>query len=149
MNVLTAKFRAVGLLATLAVLMGAAVLPQIAAAQTTPTTTPAVKPNRVERPDENVDFLQPLSCKAESKLRSLNGDQSTTIRLINRGSHTYKVYWLDYQGHRKHYRDLAPGERYDQQTYVTHPWVITEAGPEQRCRGIFQPKATLGIIRLP
>ncbi len=52
MNVLTSKFRAVGLLAALAVLTGATVLPQVATAQMTPTTTPTMKPNRVERHPE-------------------------------------------------------------------------------------------------
>jgi VHL beta domain len=101
------------------------------------------------RPDKNLDFLKPLSCEKEFNLRSLNADRSTTIRLINRGSQTFKVYWIDYWGRRQHYWDLAPGEHYDQQTYVTHPWVITESGSDQPCRGIFQPQSKLGIISLP
>lgn len=65
-NVLTAKFRAVRLLAALAVLTSATVLPQVVTAQTTPITTPTVKPNRVERHPELRAALRALEAARDA-----------------------------------------------------------------------------------
>jgi hypothetical protein len=138
------NFKLLLLSLNLGITAGCMAIPSIGPSQARPE-----KNSSQAHPEKNLDSLKTLSCEKEFNLRSMNADQSTTIRLINRGSQTFKVYWIDYRGRRQHYRDLAPGERYDQQTYVTHPWVITESGPEQPCLGIFQPKSTLGIISLP
>ena len=49
-----------------------------------------------------------------------------TIKFVNKSGKTVKVYWLDYDGDRKLYETLKDGESYEQQTYLTHPWVITD-----------------------
>jgi von Hippel-Lindau disease tumor supressor len=59
-------------------------------------------------------------------MRSINGDFSTSVKFINNSLITVKVYWLDYDGNRKFYKSLQAGEQYIQQTYLTHPWLITD-----------------------
>jgi hypothetical protein len=62
----------------------------------------------------------------EKGVKSLNGDVEATIKFVNKSGKTVKVYWLDYDGDRKLYETLKDGESYEQQTYLTHPWVITD-----------------------
>jgi VHL beta domain len=57
---------------------------------------------------------------------SIRGDQSVSLRFINQKNQRVKIFWLDYQGQAKFYRTLEPGEEYTQQTYMTHPWWITD-----------------------
>ncbi|MBW4621327.1 MAG: DUF3110 domain-containing protein [Cyanosarcina radialis HA8281-LM2] len=83
--------------------------------------------------------LETLSCEDEGKLRSPSSEISTNIQLINRKKFRVKVYWIDFQGKRQHYFDLEPNETRDQQTFVSHPWIVTEAGDNQPCIKIFLP----------
>jgi len=62
----------------------------------------------------------------EIGIRSVNGAFSTSIKFVNNRQETVKVQWLDYRGKRKFYNSLSPGEQYYQQTYLTHPWLITD-----------------------
>jgi hypothetical protein len=91
-------------------------------------------------------ILKPQSCSAEDTERSLYSQISTNIRFINRKTFRVKVYWIDFTGKRQHYFDLEPDEVRDQQTYVTHPWLITEAGDNQPCINIFFPNEKPGIV---
>ncbi|MBS1806563.1 MAG: hypothetical protein JST84_00045 [Acidobacteria bacterium] len=46
--------------------------------------------------------------------------------------------WLDYEGKRQKYYELAPNTQYIRQTYSTHPWVVTTR--QGRCiRTLFGP----------
>ncbi|MGD0528879.1 MAG: DPP IV N-terminal domain-containing protein [Polyangiaceae bacterium] len=36
------------------------------------------------------------------------------------------VYWMDFEGQRKHYATLPPGGRHTQPTYTGHVWVLTD-----------------------
>ncbi len=61
----------------------------------------------------------------EQGLRSQKGDKPTTIEFINKSKRTVNVYWVDYKGKRVLYHTLRPGQRAGQDTYRTHPWIIT------------------------
>jgi hypothetical protein len=90
--------------------------------------------------------LQQLGCEAESSLQSSPGGASTNIQFENQSSRTIKVYWIDFTGKRQHYFDLAANQKYLQQTYVNHPWVITEHGENQPCLRIVLPDAKPGVL---
>jgi VHL beta domain len=90
--------------------------------------------------------LKPQSCSAEDSLRSLDSQISTNIRFINQKAFRVKVYWIDFTGKRQHYFDLEPNQTYDQQTFVSHPWLVTEAGDNQPCINIFFPNEKPGIV---
>lgn len=83
--------------------------------------------------------LESSSCSAEENWRSLSSEISTNIGFINRKTFRVKVYWIDFTGKRQHYFDLEPNEVRNQQTFVGHPWLITEAGPNPPCINIFFP----------
>ena len=78
-----------------------------------------------------------LSCGLFGNLKSVDSRMNITLRIQNRSGEQRTLLWLDYNGQPKHYKDLAPGESYTQQTLVGHPWMATD-GPGN-CKGIFVP----------
>lgn len=85
--------------------------------------------------------LPDVGCGLEDNLRSQNAAKATSITFVNRSGKNVRTYWINYQGKRVFYSELAPGRRYTQQTYVTHPWVITAGGGQMsgQCLSLFQP----------
>lgn len=84
------------------------------------------------------------SCKQEQTLRSKKGTVSTNIRfrVVGENDETqFKIYWLDYQGNRQFYKHVFAGQTYDQQTFLTHPWLVTapEPGGGEICVAIYTP----------
>jgi uncharacterized protein (TIGR03437 family) len=88
-------------------------------------------------PSVGESILVPLSCSQQSSLRSLEAAVETSIEFINQSSGVRKVYWLDYAGTLTLYGVLNPGESYVQGTFVTHPWVISDANDQ--CQAIYLP----------
>jgi hypothetical protein len=88
----------------------------------------------------------PLRCDQESQLRSLIGPNPVTLDFRNATNNLRKVYWLDYNGKRNLYQELAPGTSYQVETYPTHPWVITDEN--DRCIAVFlaTPSRSLAVI---
>ena len=82
-------------------------------------------------------FAQTSECDREKSLRSLAGDQSTSISFTNDGGEPVRLYWLDYNGDRVPYETLAPGATVQRQTYVTHPWIVADTS--DKCRAIYLP----------
>lgn len=92
-------------------------------------------------------------CPGEGSMRSLSGDTPTTIRfeVIGENDETqFKIYWLDYQGRRKFYKHLFAGQSYTQQTYMTHPWLVTAPVPGggEDCVAIYEPRRGGGTVTL-
>jgi hypothetical protein len=77
--------------------------------------------------------------------KSVNSDVESDVRFINMTSHIVDVYWIDFnvsyiilpnhqspsvychmcvQGALVRYATLEPRDGYDQQTYITHPWLF-------------------------
>jgi hypothetical protein len=86
-------------------------------------------------------------CNQERVLRSRRFDRPTLIRFINEQREEVHIYWLNYDGNRQ---GLGPNDtpivveamtEKLQQTFVTHPFVVTDRN--DRCIGIFEP------MRLP
>ncbi|MEL7543241.1 MAG: hypothetical protein AAGJ70_05645 [Pseudomonadota bacterium] len=86
-------------------------------------------------PENNVAAAS--SCNGFGKVVSLDTRRKVSIRFVNSSGAHRSVMWIDYDGQPKHYRDLAPGQSYVQQTYVGHPWMFTD-GPGN-CKEIFIP----------
>ncbi|MGK5441793.1 hypothetical protein ACSNN7_08215 [Micromonospora sp. URMC 105] len=85
-----------------------------------PSTTPPAPP----RSDE----LTPLPASQEHSLRSSGGGAETFVDFVNDRDGHVVVYWLDHHGQRRRYAVLEAGRSYRQQTYVGHPWVVTDGG---------------------
>lgn len=85
-------------------------------------------PSRASRP--SLPQLTPLPAALEWSLRSTSGDRSTVVEFVNNRRERVLIYWRDYQGRRVLYRVLPAGGSYRQQTYLTHPWVVTNTSGE-------------------
>lgn len=83
--------------------------------------------------------LTARSCADERSLRSVEGRTLSEIVFVNLSSGQRKVYWLNYSGQRQLYNTLAPQRQYTQPSYLTHPWVVTDAS--DTCLGIYVPES--------
>ncbi len=92
----------------------------------TPTTTaPRPTPKPPTNPPGPAE-LTPLPGWQEHSLRSSSNGPSTYVEFVNARGSRVVVYWLDYHGQRRQYKVLDAGRSYRQQTYVGHPWVVTD-----------------------
>ena len=59
------------------------------------------------------------------------------IAFQNNSTGLRKVYWIDKNGEREPYCELKPGENCEIGTYLTHPWVVTDA--DGNALGLYYP----------
>ncbi len=103
-------------------------------ASTLPDSTP---PLREATQAPGTTELLPVSCDREAALRSLDTQLAATVTFINRTQRPVNVYWLDHSGKRVLYFKLKANETAVQETYITHPWVVTDSA--NQCVGIYLP----------
>ena len=65
---------------------------------------------------------------ADAPGRSSRGGADTEIIFRNRTSATVTVYWLDVDGRRRPYGEIAPGSDRPQSTYAGHVWIVVGEG---------------------
>jgi hypothetical protein len=80
----------------------------------------------------------PIDCKEEENLASMNSNVETSINWINVSGEVRKTFWLNYQGMRAPYAVLQPDDQFEQGTFTTHPWLVTDA--DNNCLQIFLPE---------
>lgn len=110
------------------------------------TTPPAAVVEDLDN-DENRPGLADRSCRHLGSIRSRDSRRPVTIRFTNRTNTYRSVLWIDYNGRPVDYANLNPGQSVDQQTYVSHPWMITD-GPGN-CKEIFVPRTQRNPLRHP
>jgi hypothetical protein len=91
-----------------------------------------------------------LPVGVESNHKSLNDTTKTYIRFDNYLSTPVNIYWLDYRGQRMTYGELEAGGSRLQQTWLTHPWVVTakDATGQEIVIGLFECVENGGIASL-
>ncbi len=57
---------------------------------------------------------------------SRTGDVAATLTFVNRTNRTVDVYWIDYECKEQLWFTLAPGQRINQDTFVTHVWLVRD-----------------------
>jgi len=91
------------------------------------------------------------NCSLEPSLRSLHSQAPTFLRFINATSELVVVYWLNFEGKRDASENqkvtLNPGQSEGRPTYLTHPFLVTDASG--KCLGIYlpTPEASLAVIK--
>jgi hypothetical protein len=88
--------------------------------------------------------LHDVGCAGESDLRSIEDATLTEVIFFNQSPETIRTYWIDHEGHRQFKSEIRPGDSFVQQTYVTHPWVVTTTA--KTCMAIFQPEASSAVV---
>ncbi|TGD97963.1 hypothetical protein [Methylobacterium nonmethylotrophicum] len=78
--------------------------------------------------------------------RSINSDRSTKIKFVNQSRSYRAIYWIDFNGKTKSYGGLNSGESKTINTFLTHPWMITN-GPGD-CIQIVMPKPAGSVVRI-
>ncbi|MBW8039648.1 MAG: prolyl oligopeptidase family serine peptidase [Planctomycetes bacterium] len=56
---------------------------------------------------------------------SIRARQETSITFINGTAGDVEVYWIDYEGERRHYATIGAGKEHQQHTFVGHVWLVT------------------------
>jgi hypothetical protein len=82
------------------------------------------------------DLPAAQACAHEPDYASRPSREPTGMTFVNRSTRALEVYWLDFQGNRRPYRNLAPGGRFHQNTFIGHNWLV--ATLDGRCLGIFR-----------
>ncbi|WP_205648858.1 hypothetical protein [Acuticoccus kandeliae] len=68
-------------------------------------------------------------CPAPGSLRSAQSSQPATLHIANSSFRPLRIYWIDQEGERRLYQELAHGQDYRQPTYVGHSWIaVDDAG---------------------
>lgn len=78
------------------------------------------------------------TCQAQSGARSLRSDVPVSVVFRNLADGYRSVMWIGFDGMPVQYANLNPGETFSVNTYVTHPWMITD-GPGN-CIEMFMPQ---------
>jgi hypothetical protein len=83
-------------------------------------------------------------CKDEREYKSISGDLSVSVQFRNNTGNFVNMYWLDYQGQRRFFNRLQPGSGMAYQTFVTHPWVVTDS--DDQCLLLYLPTTNANQI---
>lgn len=84
-------------------------------------------PEVYEIPTRNTVFTaQHHQAEVDGAAYSVSGKFKTNIRFLNRSGEIRKIFWLDYEGNRRLFKELLPGQEHRLNTYLTHPWLITD-----------------------
>ena len=137
-------------LATQLGLSGAARAPFIAVCAAGADLPPALTP-KIAAPSSAPGGGPPFgafgpTCSDESRLRSIDGKVPTTVEFVNQTPGPLKVFWLDYEGHRKLYLSLAPNATSKQSTFASHAWVLADAA--DRCMSVFVASEGTSVVTL-
>ena len=73
-----------------------------------------------------VAFSESKHPAEERGIKSYDENIEALITFANGSGQTIKIYWIDFDGKRVLYMTLQNGEAYTQQTFLTHPWLITD-----------------------
>ncbi|WP_417667883.1 hypothetical protein [Roseibium sp.] len=76
-----------------------------------------------------------VSCGEVGRIRSLDGNRPGQIVFRNNSREAVNVHWIDYNGGERAYARLEPGQMLDQQTYVSHAWIVRSVTGQ--CLGIY------------
>lgn len=71
-------------------------------------------------------WAESKTCDELSNSVSPPSAEKVRVVFINHSRNTRSLYWLDFEGHRKLYTRLKPGETYDVDSFVGHLWVFLD-----------------------
>lgn len=74
-------------------------------------------------------------CSEEGRAFSQRSNIPARMIFHNESSREIELFWLDYDGRRRPYMSLAPGETGVQPSFFSHPWLVADRGG--RCLGIY------------
>ena len=96
----------------------------------TPPSSPALQPTNsgVLPSTTSSGGGYEIGCANQGKIASRESTTPTKITFLNRSGMDRAIQWIDFNGGLKNYANLDPGQDVTLDTFVTHPWMITD-GP--------------------
>jgi hypothetical protein len=80
-------------------------------------------------------IAQQVECSTESGLTAVARAAPMKLLFRNHSSQPRRLYWIDFEGQRKSYGMIAPGQDREQPSSVGNHWVVTEES--DKCLAIF------------
>jgi VHL beta domain len=71
-------------------------------------------------------LLKPMTPCLEGSVKSPLVKSQTMVSFVNNRASEVKVHWLDYDGERRLYATVSPSLRYDQPSFKSHAWLVTD-----------------------
>ncbi len=87
-----------------------------------------------------------IPCSAMQSLRSKNSNHPAQMTFVNRTQEGRAILWINFKGQTQQYAWLNPGERFSVDTFLTHPWMVTN-GPGD-CIDIYMPRRGARTVQL-
>ncbi|WP_420397811.1 hypothetical protein [Nioella sp.] len=81
----------------------------------------------------------PLSCDSYGNARSLSGEVPQQVTFSNTSNAARVLFWIDYEGQPTQIAIVEPGLWVTIDSYLTHPWLITDM--EGMCQDVMVPQA--------
>ena len=78
------------------------------------------------------------SCSERASLRSLHYATPTKVSFVHYSGSRRDIHWIDYQGNARNYITIKPGQEVIVDTFVSHPWMVTDA--DGNCNEIILPR---------
>ena len=85
-------------------------------------------------------------CRNRKNIRSMVSEEKTKLTFINRSGATRNILWLDFASNTRSFGRLKNGEQIDLDTFVTHPWMVTNSSGA--CLQIIEPDAGGRVVVL-
>jgi hypothetical protein len=85
-------------------------------------------------------------CRNRGNLSSQMSDEATKLTFINRSGATRNIVWLDFASNAKSFGRLKNGEQIELDTFLTHPWMVTDSGGA--CLQIVMPEPGGRVVEL-
>jgi dipeptidyl aminopeptidase/acylaminoacyl peptidase len=90
---------------------------------------------REDPSNARVDPEQPKpATRAEAPRRSTRTGEETFVTFANRTAGQVELFWLDTEGARQSYGQIAPGGEHRQHTFAGHVWLVVDAGATELLR---------------
>jgi hypothetical protein len=80
--------------------------------------------------------------------RSIAAQVPVTIAVLNESPRTVTLWWVDYDGREVARGTIRPGQRWDQRTFLTHPWRVRDAVTSQLMRDFITDENTPALMVL-
>lgn len=103
------------------------------------TRTQRLEPK--ELPANPTNALHP----ADMPRTSASGGEAAVITFVNATDADIEVAWINLEGGRIPYQTIAPGQRWSQNTYVGHAWIVLRNG-QPICGYVTETGGTLAVV---
>ena len=91
-------------------------------------------------------FVPDPPCRNRGNLSSQMSTEATKLTFLNRSGATRNIVWLDFHSKAKSYGHLKNGEQIELDTFLTHPWMVTDSAGA--CLQIVMPASGGRVVEL-